>query len=739
MPTLDLFATAPKGIEPLLADELTALGAERVRAVRAGVEFQGDLATAYRACLWSRLANRILMPLTQFRAEGPEALYDGVSSVDWLALMGPEASLAVDFTSVRSAITHSHFGALKVKDAIVDQLRAATGTRPSIDTTQPDIRVNCFIHHDRASLALDLSGESLHRRGYRLDGVVAPLKENLAAAILVRAGWPALAARGAPLIDPMCGSGTLPIEAALMAGDQAPGLLRAHYGFLAWRGHDPQLWQNLRQEAHARRAAGLARIPPIQGFDLSHRAIESAQQNAERAGLGTKVLFTVQTLNDLRRPSQSEGLMVVNPPYGERLGEVESLKRLYQEMGAQLKRDFGGWHFSLFTGNPDLQVGLKPERSYTLYNGAIECRLLNFQLHAQRPVEGERRERKAPPAPELSEGAQMLANRLRKNHKKLAKWLQQEAIDCYRLYDADLPEYALAIDLYQSERLWAHLQEYQAPKSIDEEKAAARVQEAVAAVRAVFELAPAQVILKQRLRQKGKAQYQPLGKHGQFHTVQEYGVSLLVNFTDYLDTGLFLDHRPVRHFIQARAQGKRFLNLFCYTGSATVHAAVGGAASSTSVDLSQTYLDWAQRNLALNLSDTRRHEIIRADCLDWLREEAGRPLRERRQYDLIFLDPPTFSNSKRMQGVFDVQRDHVRIIGWASRLLAEGGELIFSTNHRRFELDTLQLEREGALVEDLSQQTLPRDFERNQKIHHCWRIRVEPRAPRVFRIEHREE
>jgi 23S rRNA (guanine2445-N2)-methyltransferase / 23S rRNA (guanine2069-N7)-methyltransferase len=733
--SLRLFASAPRGIEPLLADELRALGAEDVKETRAGVTFSGDLTLAYRVCLWSRVANRVLLPLAQFPAATPEALYAGVRSIDWAEHLDQNGTLAVDFNAYRSAITHTHYGALKVKDAIVDQFRERTGVRPSVATDEPDVRINVYVHADVASLSIDLSGESLHRRGYRADTVTAPLKENLAAAILVRAGWPAIARAGGALVDLMCGSGTLPIEAALMASDSAPGLERTYYGFLRWRGHDAAIWEALLAEARARRATGIKNLPPIRGYDSDPAAVRAALVNVERAGLSGRVHIERRYLADCRSEHvEHAGLVVVNPPYGERLGAESELPGLYRELGNVLKRCYEGWRAAVFTGNPELGkvMGLRAHKMHVLYNGAIECKLLHFEVvakqfvierastHGDVPVPRDTGSGKQPaerpllqgPAV-LTPGAEMFANRLRKNLKQLGKWAERENICCYRLYDADMPEYALAIDLYQGAAHWAHVQEYAAPKSIDPDKASERLQEALSAIPGVLGIPVEQIFLKVRQRQKGSAQYERLAERGEFHEVQEDSLKLLVNFTDYLDTGLFLDHRLTRRMLREQAKDKRFLNLFGYTGAATVHAAVGARATTT-VDMSRTYLDWARRNLALNGFEGQQHEIIQADVLVWLEEEAER------RYELIFLDPPTFSTSKRMQDTLDIQRDHVALIRAAARLLSPGGTLIFSTNFRRF-----RLEREGLAefaVEDISRATIPKDFARNPRIHQCFKL-----------------
>ncbi len=382
------FATTAKGMEALLADELRSLGAQQLQQARAGVHFEGSLEVAYRACLWSRVANRVLLPLKTFLAPDPGKLYGGVKSIRWTDHMSADETLAVDFSSSRSAITHTHFGALKVKDAIVDQFRSVTGARPSVSVFQPDIRVNVYLHENEATVSLDLSGESLHLRGYREDGARAPLKENLAAAILLLADWPKAASEGAALMDPMCGSGTLLIEAALMAAHRAPGLGRRHYGFIGWKKHDPSLWERLLAEARAKEITDPKRLPRIVGYDSDFRAVRAALANVERAGLRGRVHVEKRDVS-LLEPVQDRGILVVNPPYGERLGEIEELKPLHKSLGDLLKKRFAGWNAFVLTGNPELAqaIGLKPSRRHVLFNGAIECRLLKYELFAGREKE----------------------------------------------------------------------------------------------------------------------------------------------------------------------------------------------------------------------------------------------------------------------------------------------------------------------------------------------------------------
>jgi 23S rRNA (guanine2445-N2)-methyltransferase / 23S rRNA (guanine2069-N7)-methyltransferase len=674
-----------------------------------------------------------LLSLARFPAPTPEALYAGIQRLDWAEHLEPTGTLAVDCFVRSSKITHSHYAALKVKDAVVDQFRERSGVRPSVELQRPDLRINLYLFRDQARLSLDLSGDSLHRRGYREEGGAAPLKENLAAAILLRAGWPEISREGGALVDPMCGSGTLPIEAALMAGDVAPGLLGHRFGFEGWLGHVPAMWKRLLGEAEQRRDAGLKTLPTIIGSDRDPRAVRLARRNLERAGLAGLVRIEQRELAEAAPPEGTgSGLLLVNPPYGERLGEREELGPLYRRLGDVLRQRFGGWHAGLFTGNPPLARGvrLRPEHSFDLYNGALECRLFLYRVAAERFVEQRGKGSVKAPVPSVweqagrtvapeSPGARMLVNRLRKNLKHLGRWARRSGVDCYRLYDADLPEYAVAVDLYQSENLWVVVQEYAPPAEIEPELARARLQEALGAVAEVLELPAGRIELKTRSRQRGSGQYQKLGSGGRLHQVNEDGCRLLVNFNDYLDTGLFLDHRITRGLIRQWSAGRDFLNLFAYTGAASVQAAAGGAASTTTVDLSKTYLDWARRNLELNGFSGPQHRLIQADCLEWLKEASERRPAER-GYGLIFLDPPTFSSSKRMESAFDVQRDHGRLIQQAVQLLTPDGILLFSNNYRRFRLDREALK--GLEVEEISASTIPEDFRRNPKIHRCWRI-----------------
>lgn len=712
---LSLMATAPAGIEPILAAELSTLGAVDPKPVKGGIRFQGSLEVAYRACLWSRTASRILLPIAELAVNTADDLYQAIYQLTWEEHLQAHNSLSIELTGRCAGIDHSHFGAQRVKDAIVDRFRAHYGQRPSVDRQRPDLRIHVTLREGLAGVSIDLAGDSLHRRGYRHATVAAPLKETLAAALLLKSGWPDIAALGGPLCHPMCGSGTLAIEAAWIAGDQASGLLRGHWGFNGWLGHRPALWKRLHAEAVERCNAGRVRIPPIYASDSDPEAVRATLINATQAGLKAHIHIERQPLETIKPPSDTSGLFIVNPPYGERLGDYDQWTPLYTQLGELLKTHFATWHAAVFTGHPELgrRMGLRAEKTHVFFNGPLECRLLRFRVEPEFFVDraaADRRTRAFTLTQAKTDGADAFINRLHKNIRHLSRWASREGISCYRLYDADLPDYAVAVDRYEQ---WLQVQEYAAPNSIDPERARQRLAQVLAVLPAALELPPEQVFLKVRQRQKGANQYQKHADQGRFHTVREGNARFLVNFTDYLDTGLFLDHRLTRRFIAELAPGRRFLNLFGYTGTATVYAILGGATATTTVDLSAAYLDWARRNFDLNGISGSKHQLLQADCLQWLRQTRDR-------YDLIFLDPPTFSNSKRMMQTFDVQRDHEDLLRRVSQLLTPSGILIFSTNYRKFRLDPNLFA--DLRFEDWSKRTLPLDFARDPKTHQCWRI-----------------
>ncbi|MGB8692436.1 MAG: bifunctional 23S rRNA (guanine(2069)-N(7))-methyltransferase RlmK/23S rRNA (guanine(2445)-N(2))-methyltransferase RlmL, partial [Steroidobacteraceae bacterium] len=549
--------------------------------------------------------------------------------------------------------------------------------------------------------------------------------------ILLRAGWPAIAEAGGGFLDPMCGSGTLPIEAALIAADIAPGLQRDYWGFLGWRGHDAALWQTLLEAARARVRA---QVPvSIRGSDQDAAVLRNAALNAQRAGVAALVHFACLPVS-AARPDSATGLVCTNPPYGARLGDDSLARDAHRALGAVLREYFSGWQAAIFTGSAEgaRELSLRSYRTHELWNGALPCRLLRYDLARPGAPARAAGARPAPdPALVASAGAQMFANRILKNQRLLGRSARQQQVSCYRLYDADMPEYAFAIDRYEESgngTVHLYVQEYAAPDSVEPAAAQRRRAEALAALPGALQVEPGNIHLRVRRRQRGASQYTRVAREHQYYLVEEDGLKFNVNFSDYLDTGLFLDHRLVRARIRAQAAGRRFLNLFCYTASATVHAAAGGAAHTLSIDMSATYLDWAAQNFRANELARDQHELLQADCLEWLQAQsalvqpAARSAASDASWDLILLDPPTFSNSKRMSGVLDTQRDHAAMIADCMRLLAPGGLLIFSTNAQRFRLDAAVAERWA--VVDISAATIPFDFKRNERIHYCFELRA---------------
>ena len=708
------FMTCAKGLERLLVQELESLSVESCEARTAGVAVQGSQGAAYRACLWSRIASRVLWPLTKVTAPDTDLLYSTLHGFAWEEQFTVDKTFAVHCTAHRSKIPNTHYAALRVKDAIVDRFRDQIGQRPSVDAEAPDLRIAVHLEGETAQIYLDFSGESLHRRGYRQEAGPAPLKETLAAAVLQLADWPRLAASGKPLLDPMCGSGTLVLEAALLAADWAPGLLRKGFGFEAWRHHDRKLWLDLALEAKERKQAGLAKLPRLLGFDADGMAIRRALEARDRLGLAKHVHFERRDLDRFEAPDSDSGLVVANPPYGERLGASTHLMPLYAHLGTQLKRHCGGWQAGILTSDPELghALGMRADRQDKLFNGAIPCVLYGFAIHqnSEAKLASPNADAKGASRSVVSGPEQMFVNRLHKNLRRLKKWREQEGIHCFRAYDADLPEYNVAVDVYEA---WTVVQEYQAPDSVETAKAQQRLRAVVTALPDALGVSPSQVVLKVRARQGKGFRYTAQTENRQLLEVREGDLRFLVNFTDTIDTGLFLDHRLTRQWLRERAQGQRFLNLFGYTGTASVAAAKGGASETTTVDLSPRFLEWCDRNLALNGFHGDEHRLQRADCLDWLK-------RGRNPYDLIFLDPPTFSHSKRATD-FGVQRDHPELLRLAMRWLAPEGVLLFTNHFRQFKLEPDLLEEFA--VENLHPRTIPKDFSRTPKLHWAWAFR----------------
>ncbi len=707
------FASCPKGLEDLLAQELTRLGLSDIKKTVAGTYFSGDLRGGYQAALWSRFASRIYLRVSSYEARDDLSLYLGANAIHWENMFHPGKLIAVDFSGVSEAIKNTLYGAQKIKDAIVDRFVKQGLPRPSVDVKQPDVRIAAHLdRRQKVSISLDITGMAMHRRSYRTKAGAAPLKENLAAAIVARSNLENLS-----FVDPMCGSGTLLIEAAMRLCDMAPGLLREKIGFANLTMHREDIWQEVLNEARERAEKGKellrTRGYSFHGYDEDYRVIEVARQNALRAGLSEFIDFEALPLKELHNPAPDKNSTVLtNPPYGERLGNFTELLSLYTMLGNKLREEFPGASASVISSSQDLLscIRLRSDREFHLYNGSLQCLLRTYSIFSN-TREDPALQPEADGDKPVTEVALDFANRLRKNLRNLKKYIEKENLESYRIYDADLPDYNAAIDVYGD---YAVIQEYAAPKQIPFATAHRRLLNMLQVTQQVLGFPGEHIILKVRDRQRGSSQYEKLEEHQNTIMVREYGAKFIVNLEDYLDTGLFSDHRLVRSLIRSQVKGKTFLNLFAYTGTASVQAALGGATRVTTVDMSRTYLNWAKDNLRINNIQVKDpYFFIQADCLKWIKEASE-------TFDYIYIDPPTFSNSKRMDGSFDVQRDHVELLLSLKKLLNPQGTILFSNNKRNFKLEEEMLKQSGFSVKNISRQTLCKDYASTSSQHNCW-------------------
>jgi 23S rRNA (guanine2445-N2)-methyltransferase / 23S rRNA (guanine2069-N7)-methyltransferase len=738
-----LTARTLEGLEWLLAKELEAIGANDLRIGRRTIEFSAapgrERETLYRAVLESRTAIRVLEPLGRFRVDSPESLYRAIQELDWTEQLKTSDTFRVDAVIHDTFLTHSLYAAQVVKDAVVDQLRTPSGKRPSVQLRGATLRLALHLVGDVVTIFRDAAGRSLHQRGWRMGDVEAPLSEVLAAGILGITGWwrpghPDGDWSGEPLLDPLCGSGTLVIEAATIAAGMAPGLWRARrkgHGLFRFRDCDKALAARLVAELEARVQ------PPVGSFsasDLDQQAVAAARANAEAAGVATHVVIAQHHFEEVR-PSGVAGLVVTNPPYGERL-PLPRAAALYRRIGDWLVQQCGGWRAAILA--PDTpatkHLGLRTTHRVPIHNGPIACRLLEVDIRPRHgippPPAAGQEEEAGFPADEARDvvpvhGRQRaratddqigdFRRRLAKRFKHLSKWARRQGIEAFRIYDRDIPEVPLVIDWYAG---WLHAAEYERPHERTEIEHEVWLSRMIEAAAAELGVPPNQAFLKARRRQRAGGQYEKVGQQQTLLTVQEGGLAFEVNLSDYLDTGLFLDHRQTRAQVRKEAQGKRFLNLFSYTGSFSVYAAAGGAAETTSVDLSNTYLDWTRTNLAANgFKDAGRHRTVRDEARGFLEHRArrGEP-----PFDLVVVDPPTFSRSAKSDTPWDVERDHGGLLELVAKNLAPGGVVYFSTNFRRFHLAEEQVAA-SYTIREITRQTIPEDF-RNERIHRAWRL-----------------
>ena len=684
----------PKGCEEVLAEEVRALDIEVADVRPTAVHARGGLQEGYRLCLWSRVASRVLLPLVEIDAENDTALYDALRGVEWWTHFDPSKTFAIGSSQAPKSPFPSHYWVQRAKDAIVDGFREHSGGRPSVDKRNPALRFHLHIGERHHELSLDFSGEALHRRGYRQSGGKAPLKENLAAAILYLGKWPEAARQGLPLMDPTCGSGTFLIEAALMATGCAPGLLRNHFGFESWLRHEASAFDKELSNAQAARKVECP--APIFGLDASVAALANARENLQAAGVDQHVSLALKELSAAEKPAE-HGLVVCNPPYGHRLGDEGSMFLFYQSLGDVLKRVFDGWTAYVLAPQGNLKdLGLRPVRRHVLYNGAIECRLAEIPIRAVAGGEAA----VGPAWRKPSKKAEMFANRVKKNKKKWSRWAKKNGVECYRIYDADIPEYNVAVDRYASKAV-VHI--FQKERDAQDQDAKQRVQDVLLTLPEALGIEAVDLVVKVRRKHDEGDQYARIAQEESDLIVSEGDLRFIVNLEDRIDTGLFLDHRIVRAYAAERCRGLRMLNLFAYTCSVSVAAAVGGAKQTTSVDLSNTYLDWGKRNYEANNLDHSKHRFFRDDATRWI-------AKNRNSFDWIFINPPTFSRSKMSKGAFNIHKDHKSLIEYAMRNLDGRGELLFTTHARGFEMDPGLQSR--FRVEDATKQFVPPDFVR---------------------------
>lgn len=763
---MEFFASCPTAFEQALARELRGLGAQRVRPLKGRVSFEGDARDAYRVCLWSHLASRVHLVLGRFDCPAADALYQGIYDLPWHDIVRGGASLAVSAHGTNTELRNTRFSALRAKDAIVDRLIEQTGTRPAVDTQAPDAHLTLSIRGDRASMSLDLSGEPLFKRLPRAVLARAPrgvdiLRPDYAALVLAEAGWPELchnarASHTAPpvLVDLACADGGVLLEASAWLADRAPGAARTRWGFQGWAAHDRQLWRALLTEARERAEAGAECPGRIIATDPDHRAIEAAKRVVSAARVPGIVDFTAPDAHAVHAAlgrHAAQGAIVADTSIMSPSTTVSALRLITEtgELGACAAMPVS---CLARAGAPVRIPGRSAKLTSSLTLGADELQLVAFSSRSAYTGDDPRNSVSATvdvgsgkPVPVLVPESEQFARRLIKVARQRRKWAKRTGVTCYRVYDADLPDYAAAIDLYEGETAghepgrWLVVAEYAAPKTIDPELAQNRMLDILAIAPRVLDVPPEHVHAKTRERSRGGSQYarqqasvrsggpspaeisHPGGAGARDVFIQEGGLTFAVNFNDYLDTGIFLDHRVTRGLVRERARSARtFLNLFAYTGTATCYAADAGVAETVTVDLSNTYLDWAAYNMQLNGFSGPEHHFVRDDVLGWVERQLGDSIR----WDLIFCDPPTFSNSSRMgERTWDVQRDHVELLHGVTGLLEPGGEVIFSCNLRGFKPDLEALEQTGVELLDITEETIPEDFQRNKRIHHCYRAR----------------
>ncbi len=717
--THKLVAVTAFGIEAVTARELIGLGYADAKAFGTGrVGFSGTLVDAMYANLWLRTAERILIEVGRFPADDFDQLFDGVGSLPWEQWISPDAHFPVSGRSVKSTLSSVPAVQRATKKALVERLMNQHRVS-ALPETGPTYEVEVSLLHDEATLTIDTSSVGLHKRGYRRLVGDAQLRETMAAALVLLSFWEP----GRPLLDPFCGSGTIPIEAAMIGRNIAPGLGRS-FGFEHWPQVEAKIWDAMKQEASDAIRPSLEHR--IIGTDFDSDALSLARKHAELAGVEDDIHFQQRAFADTRAKAEY-GCLVTNPPWGERLGFDDEVKRLYESFPTVLK-GLPTWSHFILTAFPEFEriVGQAADRRRKLYAANIETTY--YQFHGPKPgsefdrttshTHGEDAHDAMPvfggTNAKADQQAEMFATILRKRARHLRRW-PDRGVSCYRLYERDFAEVPFAVDWYEGH---LHVAEYERPHERTPTQHADWLDLMMRTACSTLGVEPANAFLKkrgpQRGRREGHGQYERVSDSGKRLVVGEQGLRFEVNLTDYIDTGLFLDHRTTRAMVRERSAGQRVLNLFGYTGAFTVYAAAGDAKTTTTVDLSATYLDWCERNLLLNGFRGAEHELVQADAMTYLQSLDGA-----RTFDLAVVDPPTFSNSKQLDRVWDVHVEHTPMLAKLCEHMVADGLIYFSTNFRKFK----PMFPACVDAHEISAQTVPADF-RNRKIHRCWVLRV---------------
>ncbi len=739
---LDLIATCTFGLEAVVKRELATLGYEATSPSTGRVEFQGDLSAVARCNLWLRCADRVLIRIARFHTKDFEALFEGVKALPWEQWIPADAAFPVSGRSVKSQLSSVPAVQRSVKKAIVERLMAAHHVR-QLPESGATVAVEVALLDDVATFTIDTTGAGLHKRGYRDLTGAAPLRETLAAALVHLSFWN----RDRAMLDPFCGSGTLCIEAAMIGRNIAPGAQR-RFAAEDWhwlKTNKADAWHRAREEARDLIEPDLPER--IVGTDIDEQALSLARRHAERAGVQDSIHWQRKPFDELAS-KRTHGCLITNPPYGHRIFEQREVQELYRSMPIILRK-LPTWSFFMLTSWPDFEglLGRKADRRRKLFNAQIECTYYQFhgpkqgeqvnttffkQGNFTAPVLSQEQASSSSNAAaqqvaapvfgglqlKASEQAEVFANRLRKMDRHRRRWPTRRGITCYRVYNREVPEIPLMVDRYED---CLYIAEYFRPHDRDVAQQADWLDLMVRTAGKSLDVPRQNIFVKHRRRQRGDTQYEKLSDKGFTLIANEGGLRFEVNLSDYLDTGLFLDHRITRDMVRKEAAGKHVLNLFAYTGAFSVYAVAGGATRVTTVDLSNTYLEWAKRNFVLNNLPADKHAFIRADATQVIRDKVAQTPGDP-TYDLAIVDPPTYSNSRSTDEDWDVQLHHAALLQAVAGRMNRDGVIYFSTNFHRFRFD--QEAMADFDCREITRQTVPEDFA-NKKSHRCWRLTVQ--------------